>query len=157
MESRRGSKAHSGKTSDRPPKSMSGTVSYFLGKQEGEFSLRDQVLGSTYLMCSPWCVSHDQETYCKWLASSRFGSVFTLILPLACLAPLAGMGIRPQGWPGQCHDTEHAWARLCHFCQSPVSSPAPAGKPAVWIGLVSGFPNLTSLRCPLTREAIAFL
>lgn len=107
---------------------MSGTVSYFLGKQEGGFSLRGQVSGRTYLMCSPWCVSHDQETHCKWFAT--IGSVFSFILPHACLAPLADIWIRPQGWLGQGRDTVHAWARLCHCCPSP----------AVWVGLASVFP-----------------
>lgn len=111
-------KAHLGKTSDRSSKSMSGTVSYFLGKQEGEFSLRDQVSGRTYLMCSPWCVSHDQETYCKWFAT--IGSVFTLILPHTCLAPLADIRILPQaGWVSavtQCtHGPDYAIAVRVQF------------------------------------------
>lgn len=48
--------------------------------------------------------------------------------------------------------------RLCHCCESPVSSPAPAGKRAVWIGLVSVFPwsDVAEMSFDLRSHSISF-
>lgn len=135
-------KKHTLATSERFSKSLPRILSYLPGKQEGELSLRDQVSGSTYVICSPGyrrmvSLSCHQDTYFKWLSTG--GSMFAFILPRAGLSLLQISG-RFHWLAGLVPWKRVPGARPCQCCQGPLFSPAPVGKAGVWTRLAPVLP-----------------
>lgn len=134
-------KEHTLTTSDRFSKMLPGIVSYLLGKQEEDLSLRNEVSGSTYVICSPSCVKMVS-------AISRPHTLSDFLLVVACLSsafqlPASSLlqtsgCFQGAGWLSAM-EQRVLGARSRQHCQGPISSRGPAGKPGVWTGLASVF------------------